>query len=244
MREAAFDQAAGLAALRLQPPTRVLPIVETSAARGSWELMWQLEQRLTAQGESVAVVEGTHGLRVHDARQGPAQVLAYWLEGVPAGSVVLLHAPLEALAVLLADSQARPLVALAGTPRGAVEAYNALKVLSQVAGLSPVVISLPCAPHGDTQSSTPRTQMLDALRTNAGRHLGFVPTVWSLEYDASRNMGEWKTPDACVLKLLDTAMVLDDPDSPVYVHDATPHDTAHAADQIIGVSDVHRQRYA
>ena len=244
MHEAVFDQAAGLAALRLQPPTRVLPIVETSAGRGSWELMWQLEQRLTALGESVAVVEGTHGLRVHDAHQGHGQVLAYWLDGVPAGTVVLLHAPLEALAVLLGSSSARPLVALADTPRSAVEAYNALKVMSQVAGLSPVVVSLPSGPDDDARGPAPRAQMLEALRTNAGRHLGFVPTVWSLGYDASRNVGEWRTADACVLKLLDTAMVLDDADSPAYVHDATPRYTAHAADQIIGVSDVHRQRYA
>lgn len=241
MLEQGFDQAAGLAALKLRPPTRVLPIVESSHGQTSLELMWRLESALRELGQAVAVVEGTQGLSVHDARQGHRQILWHWLEGVPPGAVVLLHAPLEALAVLLADSEARPLVGVTHGPRDVVEAYNAVKVLWQVAMLIPVVLLMDSGqPHPDASLE----RVSETLRANCERHLCRVPVIWPLEYHRSVNMPSGLIDPSCVLKVLDTALVLDRPENRAHVpisHKPRPNP---AADQNVGVSDVHRQRHA
>jgi hypothetical protein len=121
---------------------RVVPVVVSPGRLDSLELLWALESSLQHMGLSVAVVEGLHGLTPHDAAKGHRAVLAQWLQGVPTGTVTLLHAPLDALAVLLADSLARPLVALGTEPASLVQSYNAVKVLWQVAGLQAIVMPL------------------------------------------------------------------------------------------------------
>ena len=113
MFEPHFDQAHGLQALVPVPPTRVLPVVATEGDTLSLELLWTLERELQAQGHTLVVIDGLRGLQPQDAAQGHQRVLQRWLAGVPQGVVVLLHAQLHPLAVLLADSEASPLVPIA-----------------------------------------------------------------------------------------------------------------------------------
>jgi hypothetical protein len=243
MLDPLHDQASGLAAMNLRPPTRVLPIVHSSAGSTySLELMWRLERAMLHLGLTVHVTEGARGLTVQDASQGHQAVLQHWLEGVPAGAVVLLHAPLEALAVLLADSAARPLVAVTEDPRALVEAYNACKVLSQAAGLQPVIITLlregPSWPAADNQDG------IERLRLNCASYLSAVPSVWSLGYHHSMDGATDRFDESCALKVLDTALVLEETESPIHVHFPNKPRPKSAADPHAGVSDVHRQRHA
>lgn len=242
MLEKHSDQASGLAALKLRPPTRVLPVVQSADGLLSLELMWRLERALQGMGQPVTVVEGLQGLSPDDARLGHRRVLQHWLAGVPPGTVVLLHAPLEAQAVLLADSTARPLIALSDAPPSLVQAYNALKVLWQAAGLWPVVLALRCVESGGL-SGRPDTTA-EALLTGCERHLGRVPAVWSLGYDSPVSGAQMDADESCVLKVLDTALVLEDPENRSHDDDHPERCPTPAADQIIGVSDVHRQRHA
>ncbi len=240
------DQAHGLQAWELRPPTRVLPVVASSADHRSLELLWRLEQAFQALSLPVAVVEGVCGLHPHDAAAGHRAVLRRWLKGVPSGSVVLLHAPLEAMTVLLADSEARPLVPLDATPAACVQAYNAVKVLHEAAALAPVVVSLLQPPTGgdglktnDALAQTART-----LQETCQQRLGWVPVVWPLEYHFS-GAGPLDGGVALAgrLKLLDSALILDDLET--RSHDDTCHQRSPIlADQTIGASDVQRQRHA
>jgi len=241
MLDASFDQASGLSALKLRPPTRVLPIVGSPSGSAALELMWRLEGAFQAVGLPVAVVEGAHGLTVQDARLGHLAVLSRWLEDVPTGTVVLLHAPLEALAVLLADSQARPLIALSAETRTLVDAYNATKVLLQVAGLVPVVIQLQaCTAAPDS----PGCRFADTLRANCLSHLTTVPAIWSLGYHHPVDGSLDHADESCALKVLDTALLLEETESHKHVHLPNEPRPQPAADTHVGVSDVHRQRHA
>jgi len=233
-----FDQAHGLQRWALQPPTRVVPVVLTDDDPLSLELIWALERGWKAQGLEVTVVEGLQGLAPQDAALGHQAVLRRWLAGVPQGSVVLLHAPLDAMAVLLADSLARPLVALRPDRRGVVQAYNTIKVLVQAAGLQPVAV------WTGVVSPQASAMAADALRETCRTHLDMVPGVWSLEYHG-KQIGAWNQGlDACLLKVLDSALTLDVEESRTRQHDAQRFEHRQfAADQIIGVSDVHRQRH-
>lgn len=241
MLDATYDQASGLSAMKLRPPTRVLPIVHNPSGCGSLELMWRLEGVYQSLGLPVAVVEGACGLTVQDARQGHRAVLSYWLEDVPAGTVVLLHAPLEALTVLLTDSQARPLLALNAEPRSLVDAYNATKVLLQVAGLMPVVIQLQ---EDADPTHGPLRRFSDTLRANCLSHLSTVPAIWSLGYHHRVDGLLDHSDESCALKVLDTALVLEETESHSHVHFPNKPRPKPAADTHVGVSDVHRQRHA
>lgn len=241
MLDTLHDQASGLAAMKLRPPTRVLPIVQSSAGTHSLELMWRLELTLMGLGVPVHVTQGVHGLTVQDASQGYVAVLQRWLEDVPTGTVVLLHAPLEALAVLLADSTARPLVALTDDSRALVEAYNASKVLAQVAGLQAVVISLrEDSPHREPQMAG----FIERFRSNCASYLSTVPSIWSLGYHQPMSGTLDRSDESCALKVLDTALVLEETESPIHVHFPNKPRPNPAADPHVGVSDVHRQRHA
>jgi hypothetical protein len=241
MLDQLHDQASGLAAMKLRPPTRVLPVVQSTGSTQSLELMWRLEMALMTLGLPIHVTEGARGLTVRDASQGYQAVLHHWLEDVPPGTVVLLHAPLEALAVLLADSHARPLVALTDDPRALVDAYNACKVLGQVAGLQPVVITLR---EPSTTSSADTGDWVERLRLNCESYLSAVPSVWSLGYHHSMNGSTDRFDESCALKVLDTALVLEETESPIHVHFPNKPRPKPAADPHAGVSDVHRQRHA
>lgn len=241
MLEQRFDQASGLQALKILPAIRVLPVISSADDACSLELLWRLERALSHQGFAVEVVEGARGLRVHDAAAGVVDIVSRWVQGAPPGSVVLVHAPLEVIAALLSDSQARPLVALGAQPRALVDAYNAIKVLDQVAGLRPVVLDLV-----DETVSVEQTEsrVARALRHSCEHHLGRVPTIWSLGYDHSMNACLDHSEEASVLKVLDTALLLEDPESCIHVHSPYHSRPNPAADPILGVPDVHRQRHA
>lgn len=243
MLEKRSDQASGLSALKLLPPTRVLPVVQTTTDGWcSLELLWRLERALQGMGQPVAIVEGLKGLSANDARLGHGRLLQLWLAGTPPGSVVLLHAPLEALAVLLADSTARPLIALSDAPPALVQAYNAVKVLWQAAALRPVVLALRGTETAEL--ADPAHATAEALAKACERHLGWVPVVWPLGYDSPVSGAQMDANESCVLKVLDTALVLEDPENRSHDDDPSERCPPLAADQIIGVSDVHRQRHA
>lgn len=234
------DQAHGLQALELRPPMRVLPVVATADDERSLELLWRLEQGVRAQALPVVVLEGARGLSAADARAGHRAVLRRWLTGVPPGSVVLLHAPLDALTALLADSLARPLVALTEAPAALVGAYQAVKVLHEAAALQPIVLAL------QPPAGVPRERLAHAQKAmidTCEQRLGWVPLVWPLEYDASGNgnLPGWAAESGW-LKLLDSALMIDE--SETRVHDNSRQRSPSPADQTIGVPDVHRQRHA
>lgn len=246
MLEAGFDQAHGLQALELRPPTRVLPVVASAEGERSLELLWRLEQGLRALGLPVLVQEGARGLRVADAEAGHRAVLRRWLDGVPPGGVVLLHAPLDALTALLADSPARPLVALTDAPKALVGAYNAVKVLHQAAALQPIVLRLEGGTDAppEPEASTRLAQAEQALRTTCQQRLGWVPVVWPLGYHPSSNRASaGRLAESGWLKLLDSALMIEE--SETRAHDDTCRQRCPIpADQTLGVPDVHRQRHA
>lgn len=239
MLDPIYSQANGLQALgQGMSPTRVLPVVASGhEMTSSLELLRAMEQGLRAMGHDVAVIDGVQGLQPGDARLGHRRVLQRWLRGVPEGTVVLLHAPVEALAVLLGDSLARPLVGLYATRRSVVDAYSALKVLVQVGGLQPIAV-LRCGAERDVARRT-----ADVLIENCTRRLGVAPPVWMLEYHEQTTDPRQAVPESFLLKVLDSALVMTckgtSQDDSEPIERRTPH-----ADPFIGVADVHRQRYA
>lgn len=244
LKRSELHQAHGLQAWELRPPTRVLPVVSSAPDTRSLELLCRLEQSFRQLALPLVVLEGWRGLRPQDALAGHQAVMRHWLAGVPAGSVVLLHAPLEPLSVLLADSMARPLVAMDETPAALVQAYNAVKVLHQVAALEPVVVALQPAPaQGDRllEAPGPLLQATQALQHTCQQQWAWVPVVWTLEYHfngaALRDAG---AALATRLKLLDSALLLEDP---VPAHPGPPCHLP-PTEQTFGALDVHRQRYA
>jgi hypothetical protein len=241
MLEKPSDQAHGLLALELRPVTRVVPVVVSPGRLDSLELLWALESGLQRMGLAVGVVEGLHGLTPHDAAQGHRAVLTHWLEGVPPGTVTLLHAPLDALAVLLADSLARPLVALGSEAASLVQSYNAVKVLWQVAGLQAIV--MPLAEHTVGQADA-ATALQNTLRDLSAHRLDMTPAIWPLEYHANGSRNPCGGAEACLLKVLDSALMLQDFDESSHHVDTHSRRCQTPADQNIGVSHVHRQRHA
>ena len=242
MLEEIIDQASGLQALSVQPSVRVLPVVSSAEGDCSFELLWWLNRALSQQGLTVEVVEGPQGLCVHDAGADVHQVVSRWVQGVPGGSVVLVHASLEVLASLLSGSLARPLVALAEQPRSLVEAYNAVKVLSQVACLRPVVLDL--ADGSTSSGGVSSSRFASTLRRICEQHLAQAPVIWSLSYDRPMNGSSDHREESCVLKVLDTALLLENPESCIHVHSSYRSRPYPAAVPIVGVPDVHRQRHA
>ena len=237
MFELGHDQAQGLRQWSLPAPTRVLPLVQMSGWPSSLALLHALQAGFTALGHEVATVEGVQDLRPEDVRSGHAALLRRWLGGVPPGTVVLLHAPLEALAVLLADSLARPVLPMATDRHSTVAAYNAVKVLVQVGGLQPLVLQpLAMAP-------AQRERAAQALVGTCRRQFGLVPVVWGLAYDEAGDRMDADASEACLLKLLDSALTLDDvPPRPQ--DDPSPEHRQSPTEPLAGVSDVHGQRHA
>lgn len=207
MFEPHFDQAHGLQSLVPVPPTRVLPVVATEGDTLSLELLWTLERELQAQGHTLVVIDGLCGLKPQDAAQGHQRVLQRWLAGVPQGVVVLLHAQLHPLAVLLADSEASPLVPMALDSKGVVQAYSAVKVLVQAAGLLPVVLPRVSARPPVTTAAALQTAQ-QSLQRCCHQSLRVLPYVWPLEYHEHTVLERRPRQEACVLRVLDSALVL------------------------------------
>jgi hypothetical protein len=235
MFEAHVDQAGGLHELDLELVTRVIPVLATDDSVLSFDWLYQLHNGLQSLGHDVVVIDHLNGLKVEDANLGHQRVLQRWLQGVEPGSVVLLHAPLEAMAVLLNHSQARPLVALEPDQRSAVWAYNAVKVLQQVGELRPLVLT-----RGNTPAHRAAAQV---LQQSCEKHLQLSPPVWWLEYHDHQSRWPDAAQEAFFLKVLDSALMTD-------IHRDRCHDdpsferrTPYTG-SIVGVPDVHRQRHA
>jgi hypothetical protein len=239
MLDPIYSQAHGLQALApARCLTRVVPVVASAREAGpSRALLRALEHGLKAMGRDVAVIEGVQGLQPGDARLGHRRVLQRWLKGVPEGTVVLLHAPVEALAVLLADSLARPVVGLNTTRRSVVDAYSALKVLVQVGGLQPIAVMCTGAQRDLARRSA------QALIEGGTRSLGMVPPVWMLEYHEQPIDPLQAVPESFLLKVLDSALAMTWKGTPQDDSEPIERRTPHA-DPIVGVADVHRQRHA
>lgn len=234
-----FDQAYGLQGWDLQPRTRVIPVAASEGSTLSLELVWQLEQALSTQGHPVEVVDSLRGLDTQAASSGHVAVLQRWLRGIPQGAVVVLHAPMEALAVLLADSAARPLVAMGADRRAVVQAYNTVKVLVQVGELDPVVV-----PMGDPEQARALARAAHVLREACEHRLDTSVSVWPLEYHENHSKDTRLSPqETCMLKVLDSALVMDTAavrmESPTRSTLRMPRQ-----DQPLGAADVHRQRHA
>lgn len=199
MLEPVHDQAAGLLAWNLQPPTRVLAVVATERGSASLELLWRLRQGCEAIGVAAAVVEGPPGTWPEDHAQ--------------AGSVWLWHAPAGTTVSWWPAEGGRPLVALTAQPAALVSAYRALKVLRQ-AGLQPVVVALPDEmesreDRAGGRAPAPLNAALSALQRTCHTHLGWIPAAWRLGYHeqpSAKPEGE-----AVLYKILDAAWTLDVP---------------------------------
>jgi len=202
MLEPIRDQAAGLLAWHLQPPTRVLAVLAAARGSASLELLWRLHQGCQALGMPCAVVEGEPG---------------HWPEDLPSGGAWLWHAPANEVLRWWPTDGGRPLVALTAEPAALVAAYQDLKRLHGM-GLRPVVIALPepsdhpvpdVARGGEAPAPGPLQAALSALRCTSDSHLGVAPTVWALGYDARGSV----TPEtqAVLGRILDAAWVLEAP---------------------------------
>ena len=115
------------------------------------------------------VMPGRRGLQALQAtaRAGGADAALSRLFAPFASDVlVLLYAPAQDLATLLADAPARVLVPVIDQPQASIDAYGALKWL-HAAGLSPVLAPLDAPP-----------QVLANVADCALRHLGLKTPVW------------------------------------------------------------------
>ena len=202
MLEPIRDQAAGLLAWHLQPPTRVLAVIAAARGSASLELLWRLHQGCQAVGLPCAVVGGEPGR---------------WQDDLPPGGAWLWHAPTDDVLRCWPADGGRPLVALTAEPVALVAAYQALKYLYR-AGMRPVVVALPNPgdppmPDGAMGDGAPAPgplqAALTALRRTCVSHLGAAPTVWALRYDERGSV----TPDtqAALGRILDAAWVWETP---------------------------------
>jgi hypothetical protein len=135
--------------------------------------------------------------------QGPGAALNRLAACFGPDVVVLLLAPKEWVSVLLEGTDVHPLVPLTFQPAGVVDAYSALKVLHQAAGLQPVLVPMP--------SNVPESVAVQAqhvLQDTAHRHLGWVPAIHPLP-----DQGAGASPDTIsqwMLRMLENALLLEE----------------------------------
>jgi hypothetical protein len=246
MFESGFDQATGLAALRLQHPKRLLPVVQSPDPALAQAALQRLEDGLLHLGLSVLPLDG---MPESGGALSPSSAwLDQWQQALPDAGVLLWQAPLEAWAVRLAGTQARPLVLLDAVPASLVNAYNAVKVLWQVAALQALVLWLPEAEPTSVRSAD-RDQgqepgPVQTLRQQVWRHLGLRAAVWPLGYDRQRGVLHHAAGESCMQRVLETALVLQDCVRQPHVHSISHEFFALSAHQTGAFPDVHRQRHA
>jgi hypothetical protein len=120
-----------------------------------------------------------------------------------AGTVVLLLAHKEWLSVLFEGSGARPLIPFHVEPTGVIDAYSAVKVLTQAGNMQPILV-----PIGGEGPEELERRVVDVLLETARKHLGQVPDCWALP-DSRHD----ESPDALspwVLKIVQSALSLGD----------------------------------
>ncbi|TSE26879.1 hypothetical protein Tsedi_00588 [Tepidimonas sediminis] len=186
-RRLAHDQAAGLAAWGLQPPLRVVALIEVGEAAAA--LARRLAAGCARLGLEAVGVEGPPSLW-HDA---------------PPADVWLWCAEAQVLARWWPGDGARPLVPLLAQPEAIVGAYRALKLLRQHA-LAPAVVALARQPGEEPALAA----ALSALRRTCAQHLSWQPVAWTLGYhDACHPCGDAAADDAVVTRVLEVAWLLE-----------------------------------
>lgn len=132
---------------------------------------------------------------------GAAAARARLMAALPAGSLVLLSAPPEMLAMLLMDSDVHPLVALDAGPRAVVSAYNALKVLLHAGGVRPVLVPM------HVKARAAELQRAEtAVRRCCLEHLGEAVQSWPVAYHDDHAAGAVSVPESWWLRVLDSAL--------------------------------------
>jgi hypothetical protein len=154
------------------------------------------------QWQVLAAQHGLEALLQQATRAGARFALQRLSRAAGGVGVVLLLAPKEWLCVLLEDSAARPLVPFVVEPAGVVDAYSAIKVLHQAAGVRPVLV--PCPGPGPQPLEH---QGVRVLCETAQAHLGVLPDAWPVpESTPDPRAGDPWTP--WVLRILDNALVV------------------------------------
>lgn len=166
----------------------------------------QLTPWLTPDGLTPVVParDGLLALCEQARTQGAAAARERLMAVLPAGTVVVLSAPPEVLAMLMMDSDVRPLVALDGGPRAVVSAYNALKVLLHAGGLHPVLVPLH-VPARQTQTRRAEQAVLRCCRD----HLGEPVHSWPVAYHDDHAVGAVSVPESWLSRVLDSALAPD-----------------------------------
>lgn len=222
MFEPGFDQAAGL---RAEPPVGgpvLMPVASPAQPARGYEWLCTLAACLTAEGRSVAIVDGTaHESRSNDLGlmrvlqdpsiahlERPSDDAADWLvmpgaaglqalqetartaggqhalsrllTPFAAGVVVLLFAPVIALADLLQDLGVRTLVPVIEQPQASIDAYGAVKLLD-AAGLVPVL-----APLSASGAPAALQTVVHNVIDTAQRHLQLALDCWPARSWAQR----------------------------------------------------------
>lgn len=137
------------------------------------------------------------------ATDGPRQALGRLASVFALNTVVLVLAPKEWLSVLFEDTAAQPLVPFALQPAGVVDAYSAIKVLTQAGGLHPVLLPVCCnVPDEVAQRS------MEALLDTADRHLGFRPESLPWVYNAASEVTRPSLVGPWVLRMADSALAV------------------------------------
>lgn len=170
---------------RLGYPVAVLDgtALETPEAPGLQQLLspaaWPGLQTLgadTAAAGALTVLPAAYGLRqlARRAAHDPAQALRSLQPPLRAYAAVMLYAPEQWLAPLLAGSGARPLIVTGPGAQGMVRGYRQLKYLALHGGLRCSVASL-LAPGAHERARRQSREALAALQASAERLLGLTP---------------------------------------------------------------------
>lgn len=129
------------------------------------------------EGADWLVMPAAHGLQTllqTTQAAGAAVALGRLLSPFSSDALVILFAPAQTLAALLAGLNAHALVPVLPQAQASIDAYGALKLL-HAAGLSPVLA--PLAPAFEPQS-VPLQQVVDTVVDCAQRHLGLQVPAW------------------------------------------------------------------
>lgn len=119
---------------------------------------------------------GMQALQQTALASGGAVALSRLLAPFGPRALVLLFAPPQGLATLLAGLPARALVPVLPQPQASIDAYGAIKLL-HAAGVSPVLAPLE---QGLEPEAVPLQQVVDTVADCAQRYLGLPLDTWPL----------------------------------------------------------------
>jgi hypothetical protein len=134
---------------------------------------------------------------------GAPAALERLADSFAADTVVLLLAHKEWLSVLFEGSDARPLIPFPAEPMGVIDAYSAVKVLTQAGNMQPILVPI----RGEGPEDLER-QVIGVLLETARKHLGHVPDCWVLP--DSRHDESPAVLSPWVLKIVQSALSLGD----------------------------------